>query len=128
LQQSIAVVTTIEDPALQQDVLAVLGILAGGKYTPELVYSLIRREMIMQSPIYQDWVKEERAKAEAKGRIEKARDAICRYLNRRFGAPSSDLQRVVQKISDQETLDNLMEELFAVNTLDEARKIVRASS
>jgi len=34
----------------------------------------------------------------------------------------------VQKISDQETLDNLMEELFAVNTLDEARKIVRASS
>lgn len=132
LQQSIEVVATIEDPALQQDVLAVMGILAGGKYAPELVYSLIRRKMIMQSPIYQDWVKEERAEAEAKGRIEgrieKARDAICRYLNRRFGVPSSDLQRVVQKISDQETLDNLMEELFAVNTLDEARKIVRASS
>ncbi|MEW6423790.1 MAG: DUF4351 domain-containing protein [Bacillota bacterium] len=72
--------------------------------------------------------KRRKGRSGSQGRIEKARDAICRYLNRRFGAPSSDLQRVVQKISDQETLDNLMEELFALNTLDEARKIVRASS
>jgi len=47
-----------------------MGILAGGKYAAEMVYSMIRREMIMESPIYQEWVKEERAEAEAKGRAE----------------------------------------------------------
>ncbi|PRR70453.1 hypothetical protein MHFGQ_11310 [Moorella humiferrea] len=70
LQQSITVVSEIEDEALRQDLLVVMGILAGGKYAAELVYSMIRREMVMQSPIYQEWVREERAEAETKGRME----------------------------------------------------------
>ncbi|WP_338825519.1 hypothetical protein MHOCP_10950 [Moorella humiferrea] len=70
LQQSITVVSEIEDEALRQDLLVVMGILAGGKYVAELVYSMIRREMVMQSPIYQEWVREERAEAETKGGME----------------------------------------------------------
>ena len=70
LQQSIEAVKEVEDKSLQQDLLAVMGILAGGRYAAELVYSMIRREMVMESPIYQEWVKEERAEAKAEGKVE----------------------------------------------------------
>jgi len=125
LQQSIEVVTKIEDKALQQDLLAVMGILAGGKYAAELVYSMIRREMILESPIYQEWVKEERAEAEARGEargmVDAKQDSIRKYLNRRFGAASADLQQTVQKMTGLKVLDSVMEELFTANTLEEAR-------
>ena len=71
----------------------------------------------MESPIYQEWVKEERAEAEAKGRaegkVEKAQDAICKYLKRRFGPASEELQRVVRGVTSLDVLDGVMEELFA---------------
>jgi predicted transposase YdaD len=128
LQQSIEVVTKIEDKALQQDLLAVMGILAGGKYAAELVYSMIRREMILESPIYQEWVKEERAEAEARGEargmVDAKQDSIRKYLNRRFGAASADLQQTVQKMTGLKVLDSVMEELFTANTLEEARVII----
>ncbi|OIQ10496.1 hypothetical protein [Neomoorella thermoacetica] len=78
LQQSITVVSEIEDEALWQD----------------------RREMVMQSPIYQEWVREERAEAETKGRMEAQKETILKYLSRRFGDQPADLEEKVQKISD----------------------------
>ena len=128
LQQSITVVNQIEDESLRQDLLAVMGILAGGKYDAELVYTLIRRDMVMQSPIYQDWVKEERAEAETKGRMEGWRAAkketILKYLSRRFGEQPANLQEKVQKITDIQTLDSILEELFAAITAEEAQEII----
>jgi len=132
LQESIAVINKIEDEALRQDLLAVMGILAGGKYAAELVYSLIRREMVMQSPIYQEWVKEERAEAKAEGRIEgrieKAREDICKFMARRFGANPSEVMEKVQRLAGLEILDSILEELFAANTLEEAQAIIKRAT
>jgi hypothetical protein len=90
---------------------------------------MIRREMVMESPIFQEWVREERAEAEARGeargKVEKAQDAICKYLRRRFGDASAGLQRKVREVTSLEVLDGIMEELFAANTLEEARAIIR---
>ena len=124
LQESITVVSKIKNEALRQDLLAVMGILAGGKYAAEVVYSMIRREMVMQSPVYQDWVKEERAEAETKGRIEKAREDICKFMVRRFGADPDEITQQIGQISSLEILDKLMEELFAANTKEEAQNII----
>ena len=120
LQRSITVVNQIEDASLRQDLLAVMGILAGGKYEAELVYTLIRRDMVMQSPIYQEWVKEERIEA----RMEANKETILKYLFRRFGEQSADLQEKVQKIADIQTLDSILEELFAADTAEEAQAII----
>lgn len=91
----------------------------------------------MESPIYQEWIKEERAEAEARGRaegeaigkakgkVEKAQDAICKYLKRRFGPESGGLQQIIREVTGLEVLDGVMEELFAANTLEEARAIIR---
>ena len=103
-----------------QDLLAVMGILAGGKYAAEVVYSMIRREMVMQSPVYQEWAKEERIE----GRIEKAREDICKFMVRRFGADPDEITQKIGQISSLEILDKLMEELFAANTKEEAQNII----
>jgi len=101
-----------------------MGILAGGKYAAEMVYSMIRREMIMQSPIYQDWVKEERAEAEAKGKIEGKIEAICKFMVRRFNADAGEIRAKVHQLATPEILDGIMEEVFAADTLEEAQSVI----
>jgi len=62
---------------------------------------------------------------EARGKVEKAQDAICKYLRRRFGDASAGLQEKVREMTSLEVLDGVMEELFAANTLEEAQAIIR---
>jgi hypothetical protein len=80
--------------------------------------------MVMESPIFQEWVREERAEAEARGKVEAKQDAICKYLRRRFGDASAGLQQKVREMTSLEVLDGVMEELFAANTLEEAQAII----
>jgi hypothetical protein len=68
---------------------------------------------------------EGRAEGEARGKVEAKQDAICKYLKRRFGDASAGLQGKVREITSLEILDGVMEELFAANTIEEARAIIR---
>lgn len=125
IQDSIrTVLDGVDDEALQQDLLAVMGILAGGKYTAGLVCSMIRREMVMQSPIYQEWVKEEREEAEVRGEARKARDAICSFLEIRFGAEVTGIRENVRQMNDLDVLDQVLKKVYAANTLEEAKTII----
>lgn len=58
------------------------------------------------------------------GSVKKARDDICKYLEIRFGLSSDELQQKVCKITSLKQLDELMVELFAANTLEEAVVII----
>ena len=90
----------------------------------------------MQSPIYQDWVKEERAEAEAKGKIEgriEGRiegkiegkiEAICKFMVRRFNADAGEIRAKVHQLATPEILDGIMEEVFAADTLEEAQSVI----
>jgi len=79
-------------------------------------------DAIMQ--ITTSWHEKGRLEGKAEGKAEKAQDAICKYLKRRFGPESAGLQQKVQEMTTLEVLDGVMEELFAVNTLEEARVII----
>ena len=63
-------------------------------------------------------------KGKVEGKAEAKKDAICKYLKRRFGPESAGLQQKVQEMTTLEVLDGVMEELFAVNTLEEARVVI----
>ncbi|GEA17962.1 hypothetical protein [Moorella sp. E306M] len=78
----------------------------------------------MQSPIYQEWVREERAEAETKGRMEAQKETILKYLSRRFGDQPADLEEKVQKIGDLQILDRILDELFTAGTIEEARAVI----
>lgn len=67
---------------------------------------------------------EGRAEGRVEGRVEKAREIICKYLSRKFGDRSAGLQQKVGRMTDLETLDCILEQLFAANSLEEARAII----
>ena len=58
-----------------------------------------------------------------KGKIED----ICKFMVRRFNADPGETMRKMKQISSLEVLDSLMEELFAVNTEEEAQAIIERS-
>ncbi len=63
----------------------------------------------------------ERAKAE--GKVE----AICQYLDVRFGVESQALQDTVRTMNDLDTLTRIMNRIFTSNSLDEAKSIIQGS-
>lgn len=66
------------------------------------------------------------AAAEAKGKILMAQDAICQYLNARFGVESQALQEIVRLITDLDSLNRIIGRIFIVNQLEEAKALVQA--
>lgn len=68
---------------------------------------------------------EGRAEGETVGKIIKAQDAICRYLRKRFGVASLELQQKIREVNSLEVLDSIMEELFVTNTLEEAKAVIK---
>ncbi|TYO95509.1 Rpn family recombination-promoting nuclease/putative transposase [Desulfallas thermosapovorans] len=136
LKECMSVVQEVEDKSLQLDLLAVMAIMAGGRFPEKLVLSMIRREMVMESPIFQEWVKEERAEAEARGeargrikgkaegKAEGKVEAICKYLEVRFGPASAELQRQVRNISSLDELNRIINNIYTTGTVEEARAVV----
>jgi mannitol/fructose-specific phosphotransferase system IIA component (Ntr-type) len=47
---------------------------------------------------------------------------------RRFNADAGEVMEIIQRVASLETLDSIMEKLFAANTLEEAWSILRNSS
>ncbi|MDD2443788.1 MAG: hypothetical protein PHS52_04740 [Desulfotomaculaceae bacterium] len=132
LQESINAVQEVADESLRQDLLAAMAILAGGRFPERLVLSMIRREMVMESPIFREWVREEREEGKAegiligktKGKAEMAHEAICMYLEVKFGDASQDLQQQVKKIRKLEALDKIINSIYKAGSPEEARAVI----
>ncbi|AOQ22677.1 hypothetical protein MTAT_26810 [Moorella thermoacetica] len=58
------------------------------------------------------------------GRMEAQKETILKYLSRRFGEQPADLEEKVQKISDLQILDRILDELFTADTIEEARAVI----
>jgi len=65
-----------------------------------------------------------KAEGKAEGKIEQSQEIICKYLTRRFGMESDKVINKVQELNDLEVLDNLLAELFAANSREEAHAIL----
>lgn len=65
------------------------------------------------------------AEGEARGKALMAQDAICQYLNVRFGAESQDLQETVRRIDNLEGLSQIINRIYEANILDEAINIIQ---
>ncbi|SPF50953.1 conserved hypothetical protein [Candidatus Desulfosporosinus infrequens] len=63
--------------------------------------------------------------AENKGRAKGKAEAICQYLEARFGAESQALQETIQTITDSDVLSRITNRIFAVDQLDHATSIVQ---
>ena len=58
------------------------------------------------------------------GKIEGKIEDIYKFMMRRFGANPNEVMPKIQQPANLETLDGIMEKLFAANTLEEAWSIL----
>jgi predicted transposase/invertase (TIGR01784 family) len=64
------------------------------------------------------------AGSEAKGRADGMAEAICQFLEVRFGEPSRNLQQRVKRIDKLETLDRIINKIYTAGSLEEAAAII----
>ena len=65
------------------------------------------------------------AEGKAEGRSLMAQDAICQYLDARFGTASQALQDEVRGMTNLESLTRLLNGIFKVASLDEAKDLIQ---
>ncbi|KAM3100548.1 Rpn family recombination-promoting nuclease/putative transposase [Phormidesmis sp. 146-35] len=76
LRQATEIVDQIEDPATQANLMAASAILAGLRLEQDVIYSLVRRDIMQESVIYRS-IQEE---AEARAEIRKQREIATNFL------------------------------------------------
>ncbi len=64
------------------------------------------------------------AGSEAKGRAEGMAEAICQFLEVRFGKPSRNLQQRVKRIDKLETLGRIINKIYTAGSLEEAAAVI----
>ncbi|APQ78761.1 MULTISPECIES: Rpn family recombination-promoting nuclease/putative transposase [Clostridium] len=124
LNQTICTIKTIQNESLKSDLLAVTSILASEKFTSQLVKKYIRREMLMNSSLFNEWVEEERKEAAEKASKESARKYILELLTEKFDFVSQDIRDTVSEINDIGVLDGLVKKIIKVNTIEEFKNLL----
>ncbi|WP_434075039.1 PD-(D/E)XK nuclease family transposase [Moorella naiadis (nom. illeg.)] len=66
------------------------------------------------------------AEGKAEGKAEMAQEAICQYLEARFGKASQGLQKKVKEYNSLEVLTKIMNKIYTAGSLEDARAIIEA--
>ena len=117
----------IDDEVLKSDVFVCTGILAGLRYSKELVKSLMKVEIMQESVIYQDILNEgiEKGREEGiekgieKGKDEGMEDSIISVLSTRFDNVSANLADMIHHIKNRSRLNELLKLAVTSKSLSE---------
>ena len=86
LRQVAAAVESISDRRVQSNIAASAGILAGLTLKQDFINQVLRREIMQQSVIYQEWREEFLQEGRQEGRREASLAFVLKFLNRRVGS------------------------------------------
>lgn len=101
-----------------------MSILAEEKFTSELVKKYIRREMLMNSPLFNEWMEEERKEAAEKAANEAAKKYIVQLLSEKFDFVPKDIRNSIEKTDDGVLLEELHKKIIRIESLEDFRKIL----
>ena len=103
LRQVAAKVDAIPEQRVQSNVAASAGILAGLLLERDIINQVLRRDIMQQSVIYQEWkeefLQEGRQEGEQTGALKEAQALILRLLSRRIGDVTPALRSQVQALT-----------------------------
>lgn len=124
MEETIITIKTVENETLQADLLAVTSILAAEKFTKELVKKYIRRDMLMSSPLFNEWVEEERKEAAEKAAKESARKYIIELLSEKFDFVPKEIRDSIEAIDDIVVLDGLHKKILKIETIEDFQRLL----
>jgi len=82
IESAINTISTVSDPVCKADLLLAMSILAAEKYSKDLVQKYVRREMLMQSALFNEWVSDIVEEAEEKGKAEGKAEVAVKLLRK----------------------------------------------
>ena len=94
----------------------------------ELREKAMRDELSMLAGVRAEGEAKGKAEGKVEGRAEMAWEAICKFLDVRFGEASRNLQRKVKQISKLEVLDNIINKIYTADSLEDADAIIDGST
>jgi predicted transposase/invertase (TIGR01784 family) len=112
LQQVIERIQQVGDRRQESNLTAATGILAGLELSQAIIRRLIRSEIMQESVIYQEILRE----GEARGRADEGRALITRLLTRKFGNIAPELVNQVNQLSIEQ-LESLGEALLDFSSI-----------
>lgn len=128
VRKAIDVINTVDDESLRSDLLAVTSILGEHALARDIIKKFIRREMLMNSPLFNEWVEEERkeaaAKAAEKTAIESTQKHIMDLLIEKFDFVPKTVRESVGTIEDLSILEELHKKIIKVDSLEEFKTLL----
>jgi predicted transposase YdaD len=99
LRQVAAQVEAIPEMRVQSNVAASTGILAGLLLKRDFINQVLRRDIMQQSVIYQEWREEFLQEGEQTGALKEGRSLVLRLLVRRIGEVTPEKRSPIQALS-----------------------------
>ena len=124
MEITIQTIKTVKSPSLQADLLAVMSILVGEKFTSELIKKYIRRDMLMNSPIYNEWVEEERKEATEKASLENSKKKLIELLEGRFDILQLSIRKNIKEIKEESILDELFKKAINIPSVEDFENLL----
>jgi predicted transposase/invertase (TIGR01784 family) len=115
LQQVVQRIEDIADHRQKSNLVAATSILAGLELSQEVIRKLIKSDIMQESVIYQEILREGEAKGEARG-LQKEQALILRQLTRKLGSIPAELPARINSLSIEQ-LESLGEALFDFNAI-----------
>lgn len=98
LRQVASRIDAIPELRTQANLAASASLLAGLVLKKDFIHQVLRREIMQQSVIYQEWREEFLQEGKLEGKLEEAFLLICRQLSRRIGNISPEVKSQVQAL------------------------------
>ena len=128
MQITMETINTVQNQSMRADLLAVMSILVGEKFTNDLVKKYVRRDMLMNSPIYNEWVAEERKEAAEKAKEEAALDTskrkLIELLTVRFDMLQLSTIKNIKELKEDSMLDELFRKAITIPSIVEFEKLL----
>jgi len=127
LRQVAARVEAIPEMRIQSNVAASAGILAGLLLKRDFINQVLRRDIMQQSVIYQEWREEFLQEGEQVGALKEGQSLVLRLLARRIGELSPEMRSQIQALSLPQ-LEALGEALLDFTKPDDLDEWMRSRS
>lgn len=124
IERSVRVIETIEDEALRGDSLAAMSIMSTDKYSSKLIQKYVRREMLMNSPLFEEWVSEERKEAAEIAARESSKKRIIETLELKFDLISKDTREYIKSIEDDSIINTLFAKAIKVVKIEDFEELL----
>ena len=118
IELTINTINTVEDEPLKSDLISVMSVISSKEFSKEMLKKYVRREMLMKSALYQEWIAEEREEAAKEADIKRLRIVITEILIEKFDYVTKEIKEKLNTINDEEILDSLFRKAVRIESIE----------